>query len=97
MTEVSLSAARHLTPPTDPNHPLRQVATELEAAFLAEMLKHARLGEVDTQFSGGAGEDQFASLLRMEHARALAEHGGLGLAEAVFQSLVTRSSGSGGG
>ncbi len=69
---------------------LRQVSQELEASFLAEMLKHAGFGETRGSFGGGAGEEQFASLLRTEHARALAERGGIGLAEQIFQSLLER-------
>lgn len=73
-----------------PDQDLRAVAQELEASFLAEMLKHARFGEARGSFGGGAGEDQFASLLRTEHARALAENGGIGLAESIFESLLAR-------
>jgi Rod binding domain-containing protein len=69
---------------------LRDVARALEANFLEEMLKHAGFGESRDVFGGGAGEDQFASLLRREHARALAEQGGIGLAESLFNALVSR-------
>lgn len=71
---------------------LRALSVELEASFLAEMLKHAQFGTARSQMGGGAGEDQFASLLRMEHARAVARTGGIGLAESIFTSLVTRES-----
>jgi Rod binding domain-containing protein len=69
---------------------LRDVARALEASFVAEMLRHAGFGESRESFGGGAGEDQFASMLRAEHARALVERGGIGLAESLFQSLVRR-------
>ncbi len=72
---------------------LRDAAEELEAAFLAEMLKQARFGEARGAFGGGAGEEQFASFLRLEHARAMAASGGIGLAENLFRSLVARSGG----
>jgi len=70
---------------------MREVASELEATFLAEMLKQARFGEARGAFGGGEGEEQFSSMLRMEHARALAERGGLGLAETIFRSLLQRA------
>lgn len=73
---------------------LRAAAMELEAGFLAEMLKQARFGEARDAFGGGAGEEQFASLLRMEHARALAARGGVGLAESIFRALVDRAGGA---
>lgn len=66
---------------------LREAAQELEATFLAEMLKSAGVGETPEAFGGGAGEDQFASMLRLEQARQLAATGGIGLAEHIFHSL----------
>jgi Rod binding domain-containing protein len=70
---------------------LRAVARDLEAAFLAEMLKHAGMGAARESLGGGAGEDQFASLLRVEHARLLAERGGIGLAEGIFRALAAQA------
>jgi hypothetical protein len=72
---------------------LRRAAQEIEAAFLAEMLKHAGLGEAREAFGGGAGETQFASLLRDEQASALAAQGGIGLAERLFEQLKGRGDG----
>lgn len=66
---------------------LRKVATELEASFLAEMLTAAGLGKSPDGFGGGAGEDQFSSFLVREQAQALAERGGIGLAETIFNAL----------
>ena len=45
-------------------------------------------------FGGGAGEEAFASLLTDEYARLLAERGGIGLAEQVFELLKERSRGA---
>lgn len=70
---------------------LREVAVELEATFLSEMLKSAGLGEPPDSFGGGAGEDQFASFLRLEQARAMARTGGIGLSETLFHALKERS------
>ncbi len=69
---------------------MRARATELEAAFLAEMLSYAGLGSQEGSFSGGAGEVQFASFLRDEQARQMARQGGIGLAEQIFHSLKQR-------
>ncbi len=76
--------------PSPDGHPLRQAALDLEAAFLAEMLKHARFGAARGAFGGGAGENHFASLMRVEHARAMAANGGVGLAETLFEALLAR-------
>lgn len=69
---------------------LREAAQELEANFLAEMLKAAGVGKTPEGFGGGAGEDQFASFLRMEQAREMAAKGGIGLSESLFKSLQER-------
>lgn len=86
-----------IAPPTSAQSPrtpdretLREAATAFEAAFLAEMLGHAGVGSTPDSFGGGAGEDAFASLLTREHARLLAEKGGLGLADVIEAALAQR-------
>ena len=69
---------------------LRAAAVDLEASFLAEMLKAAKFGEARDAFGGGAGEEQFASFYRAEIAQKLSENGGIGLAEHIFESLKAR-------
>ncbi len=77
--------------PSDRHARLREVAQDLEASFLAEMLKYTGFGEARESFGGGIGEEQISSMLRNEHAQAIAGQGGLGLAESIFQSLVNRA------
>ena len=72
---------------------LRDAARALEASFIAQMLKSAGLGETPTVFGGGAGEDQFGSFLREAQARAIADAGGFGLAESIFESLKGQTDG----
>lgn len=67
---------------------LREAAVELEAAFLAEMLKSAGLGKSRSEFGGGAGEDQFGTFLVREQAKIIAKNGGIGLADSFFKSLM---------
>ncbi len=86
-TTIALSAAKT----QDATDPLREKATELEAAFLAEMLQFAGLGAKGDGFDGGIGEEQFSSFLREKQAQLMAEHGGIGLAESLFEALVDRS------
>jgi len=74
---------------------MRRAARAFEAAFLAEMLKHSGLGEPPQAFGGGIGEQQFAGLMRQAQARHLAEAGGIGLAEHVFEAMVARGAGDG--
>lgn len=72
---------------------LHEAAEALEATFLSEMLKSAGLGETSDSFGGGQGEAQFASFLRDEQARGMAQAGGIGLAESLFKSLTERANG----
>ncbi|KEJ97161.1 rod-binding protein [Pseudosulfitobacter pseudonitzschiae] len=70
---------------------LRAVADQLEAGFLAEMLKSAGFGQARDSFGGGAGEDQFSSFLIQAQAEKMVAAGGIGLSEAVFEALKGRS------
>lgn len=72
---------------------LREAAQELEANFLAEMLKSAGLGDMPDAFGGGPGEEQFASFLRLEQARSMVQAGGIGLSESLFEALKERADG----
>lgn len=69
----------------------RDAAQKLEATFLAEMLKAAGFGEQANSFSGGAGEDQFASFHRQAVADKIAQAGGLGFSEHFLRSIMERS------
>lgn len=75
-------------PPRDAR--LRDAAVRLEAGFLKEMLVSAGLGRAPSGLGGGAGEEQFSSFLLDEQALRLAEAGGIGLAESLFESLKAR-------
>jgi flagellar protein FlgJ len=76
------------TPPvTLPDRALLEAAQNLEASFLAEMLKSAGLGQTSESFGGGAGEDQFSSFLVQEQAKQIVQGGGIGLAESLYEAL----------
>lgn len=78
--------------PAERDPELWSVAKEFEAAFLAEMLSHAKLGEMDTPFSGGPGEEQFRSLLVREYAATLSASDAFGLAETLYRQLQQKVS-----
>ena len=82
--------------PTAPtrDQQLMQAAREMEANFLAEMLKSAGLGDMPKAFGGGAGEEQFTSFLRLEQAREMVKAGGIGLAQSLFEALKERADGT---
>ncbi|MEX1234569.1 MAG: rod-binding protein [Roseovarius sp.] len=77
------------TPPPVSNR-AREAAQKLESTFLAEMLKSAGFGKSDG-FAGGIGEEQFASFQRQALADELVKAGGLGLADAFYQSMMEAS------
>lgn len=88
-TRPNLTTAK---PSTD--DPLRQAAQDLEASFLAEMLKAAGAGQTRDAFGGGAGEDQFSSFLVQAQAEEMVKSGGIGLAESLFNALKERADGA---
>ncbi|MFO1209787.1 MAG: rod-binding protein [Amaricoccus sp.] len=82
------SAAPRLQAPHDRDDiRTREAARNFEATFLAEMLQYTGLNATPQGFGGGAGEDAFGSLLTEQYAQLLAERGGIGLAERVFDIL----------
>lgn len=84
MDTSPVSAPRPITPQAKA---LWAKAQELEATFLAQMLKDTGLGTAEGSFAGGIGEEQFGSFLRDEQAKLIVGRGGVGLAEQIFHSL----------
>lgn len=68
----------HVTPSASPPPRDISVADQLEQAFLEEMLKYCGPRASEGGFSGGTGEEQFASFLTREHAAILAQRLDLG-------------------
>ncbi len=75
---------------------IRKAANDLESAFLAEMLKSAGFGKSRESYGGGAGEDQFSSLLVRAQAEQMTLAGGIGLAESLFNALMEAENGTSG-
>ena len=93
-TQAGVQTGAQATTQNTRDSELMQAARELEASFLAEMLKSAGLGKTRDSFGGAAGEDQFSSLLVREQARTMAENGGIGLAQSLFEALKERENDS---
>ena len=68
---------------------LRKTAQDFEASFLSQMLKpmFANLGAAKP-FGGGTGEDMWRSLQVNEYGKAIAQKGGIGLADSVFREML---------
>ncbi|MDA7964566.1 rod-binding protein [Ruegeria sp.] len=88
---MKISATTPTAPLSSADTQLKAAAVELEATFLAEMLKSAGLGKARNSFGGGAGEDQFASILVQHQARQLAQSGGIGLSETLFTAMTEKT------
>ncbi len=84
---MQVISATQSAAPTAQNPSLKSLANDLEAQFLAEMLKAAGVGKPRDAFGGGAGEDHFSSFLTQEYAQAVVQAGGIGLSEAIYRSL----------
>lgn len=69
---------------------LMDAAQDLEASFLAEMLKAAGFGDARDALGGGAGEQHFSSFLVEAQAKEMVKSGGIGLAEQIFATLKER-------
>ena len=69
--------------------PLRRVAEEFEAVFLAQMLASMtrELGGDGIFFGGGEG-DPFRGMLNDEIAKLISHSGGIGLADAVLREML---------
>lgn len=68
-----------------------KAAIKMESSFLAEMLKAAGFGSQENSFSGGNGEDQFASFHRQAIADRIAAAGGIGLAQHFLTSMMEKN------
>jgi Rod binding domain-containing protein len=68
---------------------MRKTAREFEAVFLGQMLQpmFANLG-AEKPFGGGMAENMWQSLLADEYGKAIAERGGVGIADAVVREIL---------
>jgi Rod binding domain-containing protein len=67
----------------------RVVAQEFEAVFIGIMLQHMVTGlDGEGPFGAAAGTGIWRSFLTDEYARSVAARGGLGIADAVYQTLI---------
>lgn len=74
-------------PAVDPQ--LRARAEEFEAMFLSQMVSAMTAGlKTDGPFGGGHAEGVMRSLLNQEFGKAMAAHGGAGIADSVYRELL---------
>ena len=67
----------------------RETAKEFEAVFLSQMLKPMfESVKLEEPFGGGMGEELWRSMQVDEYGKALANAGGIGIADAVFREMI---------
>jgi flagellar protein FlgJ len=75
-----------------PHHahdPIRKAAQEFEALMLAQMFDHMFKGlETNTLFGGGHAESIYRSFLMQTIGEAVAESGGIGIAELIHRDMA---------
>lgn len=77
-------SAKTLTPPA-----ARQTATEFEAVFLAQMLRHMMSG-IGTEgvMGGGQAEKIYRDMMVDEMGKSIAQRGGIGIADQLYAQLI---------
>ncbi len=83
------------TIPAAPDAKVLKAAQDFEAMAIGQMLE-PMFATVDTSksmFSGGAGEESFKPMLVTEMAKEVEAHGGLGLADAIYQQMLKMQEG----
>jgi len=67
----------------------KRVGQEFEALFLSEMLGPVfESTDTDGLFGGGEGEKIFRSMMVQEYGKAIAQSGGVGIADAVQREIL---------
>lgn len=66
---------------------IRQAAKEFEQSFIAQMLTHSGIAEALTA-GGGKGADAFTGFYIDQLAEKLADEGGFGLADSIYDRLI---------
>lgn len=68
---------------------IRATAEDFEAVFLTEMLRPAfEQLSTDGLTGGGQGEKIYRSLMVQEYGKAIANTGGIGLADSVYRDIL---------
>lgn len=92
---LASTAASARPAPTPGDARMRATAQAFEAVLLGQ-LTGLMLGSAPTdgEFSGGHGEDMFRGVLAEQIGNEIARRGGLGLAPAILQQIITLQQGA---
>ena len=90
-TALGAAQAKSLphVPQTKDVEKLRKTAQEFEAVYLSQMLKPMFEGiKASDTFGGGHAEDMYRSLMVDEYGKAIAQSGGVGIADQVLSEML---------
>jgi len=80
-TSTEARAAREAT--------ARDTAETFEAMFLSTMLSSMKMGiDPDSVMGGGEGEAAYQSLVAEQYGKAMADMGGIGIADAIYKEIL---------
>jgi len=73
-----------------PDAKVMKAAQDFEAMAIGQMLEpmFATVDMSKGEFGGGAGEETFKPMIVTEMAKEVERHGGLGLADSVYQQML---------
>ena len=72
----------------------RETAQSFEAMFISTMLSSMKLGvDPDSVMGGGKGEAAYQSLVAEQYGKAVAEMGGIGIADAIYKEILKAQEG----
>jgi Rod binding domain-containing protein len=84
-------ALKKMGPPqTAEQKKLLKAAKEFEGVMLGLVFKQMQASQGQDLLGGGAANRTWKEMLNEERAKSLATHGGLGLADAIYQQLALR-------
>lgn len=87
-TAQSLRPPPKLTKSGDPAA-VQKTAKDFEAFFVTQMLEHMfKDVPVDGFFGGGKSEEIWRSMLLQQYGRAIADRGGIGIADMVSREML---------
>lgn len=85
-----LDALTPLAAPTSQASTIRQSTQEFEGMFLSTLLETMFSGlETEGPFGGGHSEKVYRSLMVQEYGKAIAQAGGIGIADSLEKELLS--------
>ena len=87
-TAASMQSAPKVAKNADPAA-VKKTAKDFEAFFITQMLENMfKEVPIDNCFGGGQAENVWRSMMLQQYGRAIADHGGIGIADMVSREML---------